>query len=75
MNWWDADRYAFDNDAWLPDRDEMKDIWKIIDLGDYGWAWTRDVYDSTPHSTYLVDFYGFVSSDSEDESHYCFCMR
>jgi hypothetical protein len=74
-DWWSATRYAYNNNAYLPNRDELKDIWKIIDLDDlkYHWAWTREVVNMG--SAYSVSSYGLIDRSDNGSVYNVFCVR
>jgi hypothetical protein len=45
MTWWEADMFAYDSNMWfLPSRNELKNIWKVINTKEFQWAWTGEVY-------------------------------
>lgn len=79
MNWWDADRYAYDNFAQLPSRAELKDIQKLFDtaiLYEFRCWWTREVYEK--HSRFAYCFYpeNYACSSAEKAyGHTVFCLR
>lgn len=86
MDWWDADRYASNHNALLPDRKEMFDVWSIInDTGEITeGAWTREIYLEDDDS-YILNEAWFVSSNvkrkgtgvdaSKSYKFYVFCLR
>lgn len=86
INWYDAMEFAEKNNAVLPSRKELKDIWNIVDSPDnyrkyYEFAWAREngrnvfgkEIDELAHR--ICPRYGDRICEKEGYINYAFCLR